>query len=66
MQYRANFDVENFKFWDDAKKVYDRCVKEDQVKKLGYLIELIFRDTTPTDKDINEFVAYDAEDYIFG
>ena len=32
MQYQADFDIENFKFWDHAKDVYDCCVKEDQVK----------------------------------
>ena len=65
MQYRADFDIEDFKFWDHAKDVYERCVREDKVKKLEYLIELIFKDFTPSDVDINDFVAFDAEDYIF-
>lgn len=66
MQYRVAFDVENFEFWGGAKEVYERCVRENKVRELAELLETIYGDDVlPTDIDINDFVTFNAEDYIF-
>lgn len=65
MQYKVNFDIENFEFWSGAKDVFERCVQEDKVEELERLIEDVFCDSEPSDVDINDFVWFDAPDLIF-
>ena len=65
MQYKVNFDIENFEFWSGAKDVFERCVQEDKVEELERLIEDVFCDSEPSDVDINDFVWFDAADIIF-
>lgn len=64
MQYRADFDINTFQFWGIGKDAYELWVQAGKVEKLEYLIKLIFRDFTPSDVDINDFVAFDSLDYI--
>ena len=65
MQYKADFDIEKFEFWGEAKDVFDRCVQEDKLEELERLIEDVFCDSEPSDVDINDFVWFEAEDLIF-
>ena len=65
MQYKVNFDIENFEFWSGAKDVFERCVQEDKLEELERLIEDVFCDSEPSDVDINDFVWFDAADLIF-
>ena len=65
MQYKVDFDIENFEFWAGAKDVFERCVQEDKLEELERLIEDVFCDSEPSDVDINDFVWFDAEDIIF-
>ena len=65
MQYKVDFDIENFEFWGSAKDVFERCVQEDKLEELERLIEDVFCDSTPSDVEINDFVSFDAEDLIF-
>ena len=65
MQYKADFDIEKFEFWGEAKDVFDRCVQEDKLEELERLIEDVFCDSVPSDIEINDFVSFDAEDLIF-
>ena len=65
MQYKANFDIENFEFWGGAEHVFNRCVQEDKLEELERLIEDTFCGSVPSDIDINDFVWFDAEDLIF-
>ena len=65
MQYKVNFDIENFEFWSGAKDVFERCVQEDKVEELERLIEDVFCDSEPSDVDINDFVWFDTADLIF-
>lgn len=65
MQYKVNFDIENFEFWAGAKDVFERCVQEDKLEELERLIEDVFCDSEPSDVDINDFVWFDAADIIF-
>ena len=65
MQYKVDFDIENFEFWAGAKDVLNRCVQEDKLEELERLIEDVFCDSEPSDTEINDFVWFDAEDLIF-
>ena len=65
MQYKADFDIEKFESWGEAKDVFDRCVQEDKLEELERLIEDTFCGSVPSDVDINDFVWFDAEDLIF-
>lgn len=65
MQYKVDFDIENFEFWGSAKDVFERCVQEDKLEELERLIEDAFACSTPSDVEINDFVSFDAEDLIF-
>ena len=66
MQYKVDFDIENFGFWAGAKDVFDRCVQEDRLEDLERLIEDTFCGSVPSDTEINDFVWFDAADLIFG
>ena len=66
MQYKVDFDIENFEFWAGAKDVFDRCVQEDKLEDLERLIEDAFCGSVPSEIQINDFVWFDAEDLIFG
>lgn len=65
MQYKVNFDIENFEFWAGAEDVFNRCAQEDKLEELERLIEDVFCDSEPSDTEINDFVWFDAEDLIF-
>lgn len=65
MQYKVDFDIENFEFWGSAKDVFKRCVQEDKLVELERLIEDVFACSTPSNIEINDFVSFDAEDLIF-
>ena len=65
MQYKVDFDIENFEFWAGAKDVFERCVREDKLEELERLIEDVFCDSEPSDVEINDFVWFDAYDLIF-
>ena len=65
MQYKVDFDIQNFEFWGEAKDVFERCVQEDKLVELERLIEDVFACSTPSDIEINDFVSFDAEDLIF-
>lgn len=65
MQYKVDFDIENFEFWSGAKYVFERCVQEDKLEELERLIEDVFCDSEPSDIEINDFVWFEAEDLIF-
>ena len=65
MQYKVDFDIQNFEFWGNARNVFERCVQEDKLEELERLIEDVFCDSEPSDVDINDFVSFDAEDLIF-
>lgn len=65
MQYKVDFDIENFEFWAGAKDVFKRCVQEDKLEELECLIEDVFACSTPSDVEINDFVWFDAADLIF-
>lgn len=64
MQYKVDFDIENFEFWAGAKNVFNRCVQEDKLEELERLIKDVFCDSEPSDVEINDFVWFDAEDLI--
>lgn len=64
MQYKVDFDIENFEFWAGAKDVFNRCVQEDKLEELERLIKDVFCDSEPSDVEINDFVWFDAEDLI--
>ena len=34
MQYKVDFDIENFEFWAGATDVFNRCVQEDKLEEL--------------------------------
>ena len=65
MQYKVDFDIENFEFWGSAENVFKRCVQEDKLVELERLIEDVFACSTPSNIEINDFVSFDAEDLIF-
>ena len=65
MQYKVDFDIENFEFWSGAKDVFDRCVQEDKLEDLERLIEDTFYGSVPSETEINDFVWFDAADLIF-
>ena len=68
MQYKVDFDIENFEFWGEAKDVFDRCVQEDKLEELERLIEDTFCGSVPSEIQINDFVSFvsfDGEDLIF-
>ena len=65
MQYKVDFDIQNFEFWGEAKDVFERCVQEDKLVELERLIEDTFCCSVPSDIEINDFVSFDAEDLIF-
>ena len=45
MQYKVDFDIENFEFWAGAKDVFDRCVQEDKLEDEDcFLIDYITMD----------------------
>ena len=66
MQYKVDFDIQNFEFWGNARNVFERCVQEDKLVELERLIEDVFCCSVPSDIEINDFVSFDAEDLIFG
>ena len=68
MQYKADFDIEKFEFWGEAKDVFDRCVQEDKLEELERLIEDTFCGSVPSEMQINDFVSFvsfDGEDLVF-
>ena len=65
MQYKVDFDIQNFEFWGNARNVFERCVQEDKLVELERLIEDAFCCSVPSDIEINDFVSFDAEDLIF-
>ena len=65
MQYKVDFDIENFEFWGNARNVVKRCIRENKFEDLEILIEDIFEDSIPSDVEINDFVSFDVEDLIF-
>ena len=65
MQYKADFDIENFEFWDNARNVFKRCIRENKLEDLEILIEDVFGDSIPSVVEINDFVSFEAEDLIF-
>ena len=68
MEYKADFNVQEFKFWSGA---YDR-VKDltyDQKEQLGrYIEEALGEDgqRTPTDGEINDFVWFECDEFLAG
>ena len=68
MQYKADFDIQNFEFWGEAKDVFDRCAQENKLEELEHLIEDTFCGSVPSEIQINDFVSFvsfDGEDLIF-
>lgn len=68
MEYKADFNVQEFKFWSGA---YDRvkdltCAQKEQ---LGRYIETMLGEDgmrTPTNGEINEFVWFECDKFIAG
>lgn len=62
MEYKVDFDVNEFDFWSGAKDTIADVKKYDLMEELGNLIEETFADTTPTDTEINDYVWFERDE----
>lgn len=62
MEYKVDFDVNEFSFWSGAKDTIEDVKRYDLMKKLGNLIEEVFAERTPTDTEINDYVWFKRDE----
>ena len=62
MEYKVDFDVNEFKFWSGAKDTIADVERYDLMEELGNLIEETFADTMPTDTEINDYVWFERDE----
>lgn len=66
MEYKVDFDVQNFPFWSGAKDRTDGLTY-DQLEELGRYIEQNLDNgdgEIPTDTEINDFVWFECDDFL--
>ncbi len=61
MKYIKNFNVREFGFWGSARQVYMDFAMDDKTYVLQEMIEEHFDGMTPTETEINDYVAHELE-----
>jgi hypothetical protein len=62
MDYKVEFNIDNFEFWGGARRVIAQLRKEDLLEDAESLIETAFEGETPTATQINDYVWFYIED----
>ena len=63
MEYKQDFDIDNFPFWSGACDTIKDVREAGKMDELGSLIEEVLgiSDEIPTDTQINDFVWFDRD-----
>lgn len=62
MQYRQDFSINNFQFWDGATDAVDAVYKSGKLDELEALVEEHFEGMIPTKVEINDFVWHNSDE----
>ena len=62
MEYKVDFNINEFKFWSGAKDTIESIKKNNLMDELENLIKETFERDIPTDTKINDFVWFERDE----
>lgn len=65
MEYKREFNIDEFEFWGGAFEVAHHAT-EEQMAAIEERLESIFYDEIPSETEINDFVWFECDDIVFG